>query len=160
MQLMNILWEVDVKQWLERIKEFMEWLDWKMAKGKSHHIFPFAYDEVHEKLNYGQLITQAAVGQVMGFFRHWSILYRKPNWFVHLNSWELSHMKKQVALFFKKLEVDLVKVWDDEGKAIISSLSWKKLQSPTTKEYIVHVLHDVKLVLAPQGRAKRPRCNC
>jgi hypothetical protein len=79
MQLMNILWEVDVKQWLERIKEFMEWLDWKMAKGKSHHIFPFAYDEVHEKLNYGQLITQAAVGQVMGFFRHWSILYRKPN---------------------------------------------------------------------------------
>jgi hypothetical protein len=69
-------------------------------------------------------------------------------------------MKKQVALFFKKLEVDLVKVWDDEGKAIISSLSWKKLQSPTTKEYIVHVLHDVKLVLAPQGRAKRPRCNC
>jgi hypothetical protein len=52
-QLMNTLWEVDVKQWLERIGEFMEWPDWKMAKGKSHHIFPFKYNAVHKELNYG-----------------------------------------------------------------------------------------------------------
>jgi hypothetical protein len=41
---MNTIWVVDVKQWLERIGEFMEWLDWKMVKGKSHHIFPFMYN--------------------------------------------------------------------------------------------------------------------
>jgi hypothetical protein len=39
-QLMNPLWAIDVKQWLERILEFMDWLDWILAKTKSHHIFP------------------------------------------------------------------------------------------------------------------------
>jgi hypothetical protein len=52
-QLMNTLWEVDVKQLLERIGEFLECLDWKMAKGKSHHIFPFQYNVVHKELNHG-----------------------------------------------------------------------------------------------------------
>lgn len=45
---------------------------------------------------------------------------------MHLNSWELSHIEEQVALFFRRLEVDLMETWDDEGKAIIFSLSWKK----------------------------------
>jgi len=48
MQLMNTIWVVDVKQWLERIGEFMERLDWKMVKGKSHHIFPFMYNAMHK----------------------------------------------------------------------------------------------------------------
>jgi hypothetical protein len=45
MQLMNTLCTIDVKQWLERIGEFM---DWKMVKGKSHDIFPIMYDVGHE----------------------------------------------------------------------------------------------------------------
>ncbi len=39
MQLMNTLCTIDVKQWMERIGEFMHW---KMVKGKSHHIFPWS----------------------------------------------------------------------------------------------------------------------
>jgi hypothetical protein len=42
---MNTLCTIDVKQWLERIGEFM---DWKMVKGKSHDIFPIMYDVGHE----------------------------------------------------------------------------------------------------------------
>jgi len=45
MQLMNTLCIIDVEQWPKRIGEFM---DWKMVKGKSHHIFQFAYNVVHE----------------------------------------------------------------------------------------------------------------
>jgi hypothetical protein len=31
------------------------------------------------------------------------------------------------------LEVDLMEVWDHEGKVVIFSLSWKKLQVPNNK---------------------------
>jgi hypothetical protein len=40
MQLMNTLWVMDVKQWSERILEFMDWPDWILVKTRSHHIFP------------------------------------------------------------------------------------------------------------------------
>jgi hypothetical protein len=78
-KLMNTLWEVDMKKLLEKIGKFMEWPDWKMVKGKSHHIFPFAYGGVHKELNHGRLVAQAAIGQAMGFSGHWSILCHKPN---------------------------------------------------------------------------------
>jgi hypothetical protein len=38
----------------------------------------------------------------------------------------LSHKEKQVAFLKKKLEVDLMEMWDDEGKVVIVSMSWKK----------------------------------
>jgi len=97
MQLMNTLWVVDVKQWLERIGKFMEWPDWKMAKVKSHHNFPFTYDAVHEELNHGRLVAKATARQPMGFFKHWNILSHKPNQFVHLNLWP--HIKENGPFF-------------------------------------------------------------
>jgi len=34
-------------------------------------------------------------------------------------------MKQEMAFFFKRLELDLVEAWDDEGK-VIMNLPWKK----------------------------------
>jgi len=35
-------------------------------------------------------------------------------------------MEQEMAPFFKRLEVDLMEMWDDENNAIIHSKSWKK----------------------------------
>ncbi len=45
---------------------------------------------------------------------------------MHLNLWDISHTKEQVALLFRRLEVDIMETWDDEGKAFILNLLWKK----------------------------------
>ncbi len=95
----------------------------------------------------------------MGFFGHWSLFYHEPNKYVHLNLWELLHMKQELALFFKRLEVNLVEAWDDEGNAIIHSLPWKKPSIPQQREYIVHILHNIECLLVPQGSMKRPQGN-
>ncbi len=102
----------------------------KWQREKSHHIFPFLYDAVHKELNCGQGIAEATAREVVGFFRHWNVFCHEPNQFVHLNSWELSHIEEQVGLFFRRLEVDLMEAWDDVSEAVISSLSWKKPPIP------------------------------
>jgi hypothetical protein len=35
-------------------------------------------------------------------------------------------MEKQMAPFFRRLQVNFMEVWDDEGKVVIYSMSWKK----------------------------------
>lgn len=41
--LMNVLWSLHLNQWTSRILEFFEWLEWKIIKDKTYHIFPFTY---------------------------------------------------------------------------------------------------------------------
>jgi hypothetical protein len=35
-------------------------------------------------------------------------------------------MEQEAALFFKRLEIDFMEMWDDESNTIIHSMSWNK----------------------------------
>ncbi len=60
-----------------------------------------------------------------------------------------------MVFFFKKLEVNLMEAWDDEGKAIISSLSWKKLPIPNNKGSSTKCTYYMMLTLLQHLKARR-----
>ncbi len=65
-------------------------------------------------------------------------------------------MQQEMALFFKRFEIDLMEMWDDESNAINHNLPKKKPLVPQQQGSMKCTYHDVELVSVPYSLTKRP----
>ncbi len=120
---MNSLWSLQPTQQSNEVSIFFEQLDWKVVKGKTYHIFSFAYGLQDQLLQLGH--EPMFPGKRLLDFGHWSLFVELKR-FIHFNSWTLSRKETKVELFFRTLEVDLQEIWDNKGHALILNLPWMK----------------------------------